>query len=1307
MKRKLIILCAVFAACIACVADTFVDWSEYQGTYSGTYTDVNRWDPQTYGYPGSIAPGETGFVYPLSARWNLIDANMTVTFAAGETSTPCNFDIFAGANRVVEFSGADAIWELPATSANAYRTEAIRIGAVDANATLYKGWDQWGSIHTEKTASFNDFWFRVSATNGVRRLDFLSGTFALTPRTTYFFDGVSTEDMAVTFASGATVSSTVFARLGAAGPHNTMTLVNQADFKPFSISFVGTDPTHETTLVLDGSSVSVSGAGSTSASAAKIVLRNGSALSGSSADINHTTASSFAIELSEASTLALRNWNLGNASGAHGSISVAGGSTFSPGGTVKLGGQTAEVLPNSFGGLYFTNSTATVATAWTVNNGEMVFGPGTTIKYQNNSGALAGGTVGGSSRLLADGVDVMAAWGVSSTASAGVISGFDSAELTENGLTFRRVNNYVVPSYVVPQDFKDAAGHEGKLAFAEQINAELTGTASSESVLEIGVPEGYRVTMKGGARHYSNVFVKNGGALCLQGATQTGATFKSLTLGASGSVGVLELDADEPVTVDGPINFVNGQLKFGTTLSNGPHTVFITTSADQTGTAVSDWMFKKGFTVASGVTGYYSCRTVEQNGQLLFQIHVSDSQPTIAGERTYDGTDSVWDAEMRAVFAGATPNAVELQGEAETASMRFSQGGYTVSGGKIVMSDVTGAAIEALAGTTEIDSGMDLLASAEVNVASGSKLTLGGNILGVGITKTGEGELAVEAPAMTLADGFVLKDGSTTFGEEATYNAALGLAPDTSSKLVVVRADEDVTMSLGSVSGGSLVKWGSGRLTLNVDRNMTLAFGTDRGNLVPSNDYDLSDYSDTAAKPHGPIGVAEGELVIRGTSATRPAITVPYPNDNQGRSHIGLRTVSGSVVNPKEPGLVIDHASVTFTSQEMQIGFGLAADKSFARAPYLVVTNGSHLSVRNFNVSEGQPAGAGALVFFESSSLSVNQNYANNSGASVTNVYTFVNGSTMFNASSARLEGSVDYSFNRSGWYGSNSNSVQVVQLGNPGNNPLIRYAFRNGSRFNSNGFVSLSGGTVAKPITVIFDDSEWFPGAGDRTIPTTLCNVTTKLEGSGIVVNPSAGDTWTFNQPMVGEGGFTMKGEGTFVFDVNTYGGTPREDAATLCYSGMTDVQDGTLVVSENAISNFVGRTFRVAGVLDMSGQTLADAVVATAGGTIRNAALSEPRFVVGFDGEGEALPVVLDYANGFTMSGRVVFDFGAETGAPYAKGTVMTVARWTGAQKPDISRWRAVNVGEGLKCLFDAKDDGTITARIVSGSGLVLFVR
>ena len=187
--------------------------------------------------------------------------------------------------------------------------------------------------------------------------------------------------------------------------------------------------------------------------------------------------------------------------------------------------------------------------------------------------------------------------------------------------------------------------------------------------------------------------------------------------------------------------------------------------------------------------------------------------------------------------------------------------------------------------------------------------------------------------------------------------------------------------------------------------------------------------------------------------------------------------------------------------------------------------------------------------------------------------------------------------------------------------------------------------------------------------------------------------------------GAFTT--EGTFVFDVNTYGGTPREDAATLCYSGMTDVQDGTLVVSENAISNFVGRTFRVAGVLDMSGQTLADAVLATAGGTIRNAALSEPRFVVGFDGEGEALPVVLDYANGFTMSGRVVFDFGAETGAPYAKGTVMTVARWTGAQKPDISRWRAVNVGEGLKCLFDAKDDGTITARIVSGSGLVLFVR
>jgi len=486
---------------------------------------------------------------------------------------------------------------------------------------------------------------------------------------------------------------------------------------------------------------------------------------------------------------------------------------------------------------------------------------------------------------------------------------------------------------------------------------------------------------------------------------------------------------------------------------------------------------------------------------------------------------------------------------------------------------------------------------------------------------------------------------------------------------------------------------------------MTLAFGTDRGNLVPSNDYDLSDYSDTAAKPHGPIGVAEGELVIRGTSATRPAITVPYPSDNNGRSYIGLRTVSGSCANPKEPGLVIDHASVTFTSQEMQIGYGLATDKSFARAPYLVVTNGSHLSVRNLNVSSSQPAGAGASVFFDRSSLSVNQNYANNSGASVTNVYTFVNGSTMFNTGgAANLAGSVDYSFDRSGWYGANSNSVQAVGISNPGKNAFIRYAFRNGSRFNSTGFASTSGQTASYPITVIFDDSEWFAGGGDRTIPTTLCNVTTKLEGSGLVVKPSAGETWTFNQPMVGEGGLAKKGEGTFLFDVNTYGGTPREDAATLCYSGMTDVQDGTLVVSENAISNFVGRTFRVAGVLDMSGQTLADAVVATAGGTIRNAALARPRFVVGFDGEGETLPVVLDYANGLTVSGRVAVDFGVESGTPYAKGTVMTVARWTGVQKPDVSRWRAKNVGQNLTCSF-AVDGDCVKATVTRRSGYVLI--
>lgn len=1285
MKRITAGICALAAAFSLRGANTYVDWTEHGGSYSGAFTDVNRWTPATYGYPGSIAPGGEGFVYPLVGRWNLLDADLTVTFPAGTYSTPCSFEIFAAEGRVLEFSGDDVIWELPATDANAYLTEAFRVGAVDSSATLYKGWDQWGTIHKEKTISLSNFNFRVSATNGVRRLDFLSGRVDFTPRNMRFFDGVSDEDMIVSFASDATAASAVGIIFGAAGPRNTLVLSGQTGFNPYSIAFAGTDPARETVML----------------------LKDGTSFKCTSSDTYFNSSSRFHIGLSGSSSLALRKWHLGSAAGARATIALTDGSSFSPSGTGAFGTTDPETVASSFGGMYVTNSTAFVKSEWTVNNGEIVLGPGSKLEF-NSLVALAGGNVdGGSSLLVADGGSIVLGWGVTTHSSKGAISGFDRAELTENGLTFAYGNNYVSVKYGVPQNFTDAPGREGRLVFTEKVNAELTGADSDESVLEIGVSSGYRVTMKDGARHYSNVIVKNGGALCLQGDTQTGATFRSLTLGTPETVGVLELDAHEPVTVDGPIAFVNGQIKFSTTLANGTYTVFKTTAAAQTGTAVRDWIFGGGFAVVDSIEGFAYCKVVEEDGLLLFQIVVSDTQPAVSGDIVYDGSEDVWKNDMCTVFDGEEPKDVALGGEVEAGAMRFEEGGYTVSGGAITMPNVSGGGIEVRSGSVGISSGLSLYAATEIDVAAGAALTLAGDVLGVGITKTGLGELAIGAPSLVLADGLTLKEGTTSFVRGASYDTALNLAPDESTGLAVVRADEDVEMDVGSVSGGSLVKWGSGRFTLRVDKNVTLNFGTLNGNTVPETDYDLTDSADTASKPHGPLGIAEGELVIRGVSETRPSVTLAYPNDNNGRSHIGLRTISGSCANPKEPGLVIDHANVYFTSQELQIGYGLQSGKSFSRAPYLVVTNGSNLSLRNLNVSSGMPAGASSSVYVESSSLSVNQNYANNAGWTVTNVYTFVDGSTMYNLGAVNISGSVDYSFDRSGLYGSASNSVQIISLASLSGSPLIRYAFRNGSCFASSGFKTTWNGAAGYPINLVFEDSEWYAGSGDKTLPTVLCNVITVLEGDGLTVKPAAGETWTYNQPMTGEGAFVKEGAGAFVFAVNSYAGTPREKSETLCYTGLTDIREGRLVVSQGAVSNFVGRTFRVAGELDMSGGELSGADIVTAGGVLSGAVVKRPRFTVGYDGEGTPLPIVLDFENGLELSGCVFFDFGVTEGTPYPRGTVMTAARWTGSEKPDVSRWRGVNVGDGLICVFTAKDDGSIEATVTDKYGFVLTVR
>lgn len=1315
MGRAIVAAVACAAALLGLVAeaaDTMIDWVAAGGSYSGAFNAADHWSPQTWGYPGSQAP-ESSVAYQC-ARFNLIDADYTVTFPAGDFATTANVFIYGAANRTVRFTGTGTAWSVPATTVANYDFNPFIIAAGDTKASLVKNDVQWGSVTTESVIDFSNFDFTVSDLDGVRRVDFLSGSYQFNSRRLFFFDGTSSEGMVVNVANGCTFDAPQHTvALYSAGPHNELVLDGPV-VTWYSFSFSGNDPTHETTLRLrNGAKATVSGGTGIGNQKARMILEGGSSIAGTNADVTPSAENEFeVVATGTGTTVGMRHWKLGDYAGAKGTMVLADGAKLSPNGAVTLGGSTAEKVVGSFGGLYVTNAVVSPGTLFTAYNGEFVFGPGTEL-MMNQGGGFRGGDVGGVSRIVFDGAVVHHAWGTQ--ADQGV-SGFTTAELGAGGLTFEYGNNYKDQSYAVTQNFVDAEGVEGKLVFKGKVTGTLAGDDSKESHLDIAVDSGYTVTMKDEAKHYSHVVVRNGGTLSLQGATQTGATFQSLTLGQGSTAGVLALDADEPVTADEGLSFVNGDIRFGTTLSYAKHTVFRVLAANSTAEMEDAWKYQNGFAVTVGLPpgAYVKYVCTPDGDHTLYQVDVRTSRPELEGDTGWSGGSGSWDdpekwgaggkptQNLRAVFEGdGSAATVTVADAAEAAAIRFVTGDYTITGGALTLSDNEDAAIESQAGKNVIASGLLLDAQTECLVADGSTLEISGKINGMGLAKTGAGELKLSGDGSSMSTGLDIQKGSVSFTGEDPLTVKAELKVDSAAtEAVLVRADVPVTMKLGDSASGALVKAGGAPLVLETGRNVTLGFAASSADSVPATDYDFSNGFD-AAQPHGALNVAEGELVIRGTGEQVPKVTIPAPSDNKSHSFVGLR-----VKNPmEEPGLVIDHAALVLSSRELYLGAGLAAGQSFATEPYLILTNGAALTTRNFlSTGNGTAYPAHVRVKADSSTLNVNQLYPNVSGsASVTNDYVFRNGSSFFSSASINVQGSTRFSFDGSGFFGGNSNQVAGVQIGQgfgERSGFILSMTFANGSVFKAKplSFTAPTASTEA-PVVLTFDDAEWFAGDQDVDLATPNLNVKTVVEGRGVVFAPPTGRTWRMITPITGSGNLVKRGAGEFRFCPQMkYFKAVEADPVTLAYTGLTDVQEGLLTVESGAAATGARFNTAAAGIVDFGGGELVDAEIGGAG-IFRNGELSGAVLKAG-----ENAPL-LDFENGLSLSGRVRVDFGRAADDPLPLGTAITVARWSGT-KPDVSKWRTANAGTGVKCIFAANDDGTITA-VPRISGLMIIIK
>ena len=147
-----------------------------------------------------------------------------------------------------------------------------------------------------------------------------------------------------------------------------------------------------------------------------------------------------------------------------------------------------------------------------------------------------------------------------------------------------------------------------------------------------------------------------------------------------------------------------------------------------------------------------------------------------------------------------------------------------------------------------------------------------------------------------------------------------------------------------------------------------------------------------------------------------------------------------------------------------------------------------------------------------------------------------------------------------------------------------------------------------------------------------------------------------------------------------------------------MTEVSEGKLTICGDAARSDLSVRIAENAVLDLDGAAVKIGLV-SGRGRIVNGTLS-CTIAIPF-----GTPEYELAALGDTAVGRVTVDFGATGGQEVEIGTVLPVARWSGAVPFDARQWRGVNLGDGVRAQF-ALVDGTVYATAVPPSGVLLIV-
>jgi hypothetical protein len=238
-----------------------------------------------------------------------------------------------------------------------------------------------------------------------------------------------------------------------------------------------------------------------------------------------------------------------------------------------------------------------------------------------------------------------------------------------------------------------------------------------------------------------------------------------------------------------------------------------------------------------------------------------------------------------------------------------------------------------------------------------------------------------------------------------------------------------------------------------------------------------------------------------------------------------------------------------------------------------------------------------------------------------------------------------------------------------------FNFNFRNGSEFICNSISSYYDNTTALKINLLFENSKWTPGAGDFDFASAAAKGGTyvQVEGSGLVLEPPSGKTWTMGLPVSGDGGIVVGGAGKVVLD------------------GAKWAALGTALIRKGA-------------TLDLGG-TAAEDLFVTGGGTLENGTVSGG-VAISLKEDGSAAEEGLPLLRNVSFSGPARVKLELTGGALQPPYRTVAVARYDG-DVPDVGSWRLVKnpADRTLGAKFTA-ENGTVY--MTPGKyGTVLIIR